>query len=84
MDYNLNFRKEEKERQWAENLAVIIDNNKKVVTINNNVTFTIVPKGIQELVDSDYLEEFLYFAHKENKKLLKDLLKQDICKMIGL
>lgn len=84
LDYNLNFKKDENSRQWAENLAVNIDNNKKVITINNNVTFSIVPASFTELIDSDDLEEFLYFAHSENKKLLGDLLKPEICKMIGL
>lgn len=84
LDYNLNFRKEDNGRQWAENLTVSIDNNKKVITINNNVTFSIVPTSFLELSESPDLEEYLYFAHNENKKLLKSLLKQDICKMIGL
>jgi uncharacterized protein (TIGR04255 family) len=84
LDYNLNFRKEDNDRQWAENLTVKIDNNKNVITINNNVTFAIIPMGFRELAEGKDLEEILYFAHCENKNLLKDLLKADICKMIGL
>lgn len=84
LDYNLNFRKEENERQWAENLTVNIDNTNKVITINNNVTFAIVPMSFKELAEGNELEEILYFAHCENKNLLKDLLKSEICKMIGL
>ena len=84
LDYNLNFRKENGERQWAENLTVNIDNNKKVITIYNNVTFAIVPASFPDLLKSKDLEEFLCFAHNENKSLLKDLLKKEICQMIGL
>ena len=84
LDYNLNFRKEDAGRQWAENLTVNIDNNKKIITIFNNVTFAIVPTSFLQLVDSPDLGEFLGFAHNENKKLLKDLLNIEVCKMIGL
>ena len=57
---------------------------KKIITIFNNVTFAIVPTSFLQLVDSPDLGEFLGFAHNENKKLLKDLLNIEVCKMIGL
>ena len=84
LDYNLNFSKEEGDRQWAENLMVNIDNNQKIISIYNNVSFAILPVKFQDMVEHEELEDALNFAHGENKKLLKDLLNQEISKMIGL
>ena len=84
LDYNLNFRKTEGEKQWAENLMVNIDNSKKVINIYNNVSFAIVPKNFNELIGELEWEKYLDFAHRENKNLLKDLLNNNVCNMIGL
>lgn len=84
LDYNLNLRKDDGDRQWAENLMVNIDNPKKIISIYNNVSFAIIPVKFQDFVISEDLEEALNFAHCENKKLLKDLLNRKISKMIGL
>lgn len=84
LDYNLNFRKEDGRRQWAESLTVNIDATKKVISIYNNVSFAIVPVKFQDLITGDDMEETLNHAHFENKKLLKDLLNKEVCKMIGL
>ena len=84
LDYNLNFRKEDGDRQWAENIMVNIDNMRKVITIYNNVSFAIIPFKLQDFVEGDNWLEILNFAHNENKKMLKDLLNQEICEMIGL
>lgn len=84
MDYNLTCQKRTEEKVWAENILVRVDKVQNSISILNNISFAIHPALFLELLQDKSLDDSMQFAHDQNKSLLKDLLKTDIAKMIGL
>lgn len=84
LDYNLTCQKQTEEKIWAENILVRVDKAQNAINILNNISFAIHPIPFAELIQDKSLDDSMQFAHDQNKNLLKDLLKTDIAKMIGL
>lgn len=86
VDFNLNLKKQKEEKEFVENLSVKVFDieERKIINITNNITFSISPTPFIDLLNNDYLKIFLNFVHEENKGVLRDILNNKIINSIGL
>lgn len=86
VDFNLNLKKQKEEKKFVENLSVKVFDieERKIINITNNITFSISPTPFIDLLNNDDLKIFLNFVHEENKGVLRDILNNKIINSIGL
>lgn len=86
MDFKQIMKKEKGNRTYQDNLSVSVydrDDSKRIEIISN-ITFPIEPEQFSELISEDDFYDTLDFAHNENKTMLRDILNEEIIKIIKL
>ncbi len=86
VDYHFNLRRQHDGKDYLENVSVKVfdDNHRKTIRIVGNITFPINLLPFENVLSSHELIQLLDYCYDENKKMLKDILSEDISKKINL